>query len=440
MQLKPKVKARAPARDPTRLSRAVGRLSRAVARVVAWCLRERELIVVVALASLVALFSSHFRSTQFNNYVRLADAILHGHLWIDWPGRWLDAALYHGRYYVVDAPFPALVMLPFVLLYGDDANQTAVAIALAALAIGLAQQLLVRLAIPRPQRLLLLLFLFAGTDLWWCAELGDVWFIAHVCTVAAVFGALLELTGKRRGWVVGLLALAAFFSRNTELFGIGFYAYALYTGDLARLAARNRGEPFSEPRDRRKTFRAFGACLAAGAIAWIGYNEASWGEPFDIGHTLYFHQDAYGQKEGSPFGLIYLPYQIYSFFFRAPVFVEWLQQAQWPILNVDNSGVALTFTSPALILAFLAKQPARLVTALWLTAAAVALPDFLYYLNGWYQFGMRHALDFEPYLFVLMALGVREKMPRWGAILCVYSALAGAWGVWWWNMAMRTGS
>jgi len=80
------------------------------------------------------------------------------------------------------------------------------------------------------------------------------------------------------------------------------------------------------------------------------------------------------------------------------------------------------------------------VTALWLTAAAVALPDFLYYLNGWYQFGMRHALDFEPYLFVLMALGVREKMPRWGAILCVYSALAGAWGVWWWNMAMRTGS
>ena len=80
------------------------------------------------------------------------------------------------------------------------------------------------------------------------------------------------------------------------------------------------------------------------------------------------------------------------------------------------------------------------VVALWLATAFVAAPDFLYYLNGWYQFGMRHALDFMPFLFVLMALAVRAKMPAWGMILCVYSAIAGAWGVWWWNVYMRTGT
>jgi hypothetical protein len=411
-----------------------------VVRFFALCLRNRELIACVAIAYLAALFSSHFRSTQFNNYVRLADAMRHGHVWIDYPGRWMDAALYNGKYYTVDAPFPALLMLPLVLIYGADANQTAVAIAVAALIIGLAQQLLVRLGVSRVPRLFLLLFLFAGTDVWWCAELGDVWFIAHLCAMAAVFGALLELTGKRRGWVVGVLALAAFFSRNCELFGIGFFAYALYTGDLARLAAQVRGEEFHDTLDRRRAFRSLGAWLSLGILAWIGYNEVTWGTAVDIGHTLYFHQDGWGEKTGSPFGLIYLPYQLYSYFMRAPVFVEWHQKAVWPVLNVDHSGVALTFTSPALLLTFLARRPVRLVVALWLATAFVAAPDFLYYLNGWYQFGMRHALDFEPYLFVLMALAVRTKMPRWGMLLCVYSAVAGAWGVWWWNMAMRTGT
>ena len=401
--------------------------------------RNRELIAVVSIAYIVALWSSHFRSTAFNNYVRLADAWRHGHIWIDWPGRWLDAALYNGKYYTVDAPFPAVLMFPLVLIRGDQANQTSVAIAVAALIVGLARQLLVKLGVARVPRLFLLLFLFAGTDVWWCAELGDVWFMAHLCAMAATFAAFLELAGRRRGWVVGLLAIAAVFSRNTELFSAGFFAYALYTGDLARVAAAARGETFVDTLDRRKAFRSFGAVLSLGFLAWIGYNEASWGTVFDIGHTIYFHQDSWGEKDGSPFGLIYLPYQIYSFFLRAPVLVQWKQQAQWPILNVDNNGVALTFTSPALILAFFARRPARLVTGLWIAAILVAAPDFLYYLNGWYQFGMRHALDFMPYLFVLMALAAPKKMPAWAIGLCIYSALAGAWGVWWWNLVMRTG-
>jgi hypothetical protein len=401
--------------------------------------RHLELILVVAIAYLVGLFSSHFRSTDFNNYTRLADAMRHGHMWIDYPGAWLDAIEYNGKHYVVDGPFPALLMFPLVFIYGAAANQTSVALVVAALVIGLAHRLLVALHVARVPRLYLLLFLFAGTDVWWCAELGDVWFMAHLCAMAAVFGAFLELTGKRRGWVIGLLSIAAFFSRNVELFGIGFFAYALWTGDFARAAVMDRGEPEPRSIDRPKAFKSFGALLSFGVLCWIGYNEASWGTIVDIGHSVYFHQDSWGQSAGSPFQLIYVPYQIFSYFFRSPIFVEFRQQAQWPVLKVDTNGIALTFTSPALILSLLARRPQRLVAALWIATLAVAGPDFLYYLNGWYQFGMRHALDFEPYLFVLMALAVRDKMPKWGMALCVYSAIAGAWGVWWWNTFMRTG-
>ncbi len=383
--------------------------------------------LAAALLSLAPLLiASHGRSTAFNNYVRVAYAWLHGRMWMDYPGKWMDAVLYKDHYYGVDGPMPAVLMLPLVLWKGLDANQTWVAIALCAASLALGWVLLARLGVAFAPRAWLTLFLFAGTDLWWCAMLGDVWFLAHISALFFTFLALLELGGRRRGWLVALLAFCAFESRFTLALALPFYAWLLRDGALAG------GE--RKPRE----LISFGAVLAAGAVAWVAYNEAMWGTPVDIGHTLYYHQDSYGSTSGSPFGLRYLPYQIYSFFIQAPVYVEWLQVPQWPYFKVDVRGVALTFTSPALILAFLAREPRKLVVALWVTVALVAGPSFLYYLNGWYQFGMRHALDFEPFLFLLMGLAVKDAVPRWGAGLIVYSSLVGTWGVWWWDTFIRT--
>ncbi|MGH7729392.1 MAG: hypothetical protein ACREM2_11475, partial [Vulcanimicrobiaceae bacterium] len=138
------------------------------ARAGAFLARYGEGLAVAVLAFAVALFSSHFRSTPYNSYVRLADAVLHRHLWIDYPGSWLDAVAYGGKHYIVDAPFPALLMLPLVALFGTAANQTTVALLVAALCMWLAHAILCKLGVARTPRLLLLLFLFAGTDLWWC--------------------------------------------------------------------------------------------------------------------------------------------------------------------------------------------------------------------------------------------------------------------------------
>jgi hypothetical protein len=77
--------------------------------------------------------------------------------------------------------------------------------------------------------------------------------------------------------------------------------------------------------------------------------------------------------------------------------------------------------------------------ALWTTVVLVAGPSFFYYLNGWYQFGMRHALDFEPFLLVLMAFAVRERVPRWAQALIAYSCLVSVWGIWYWNTTYRAG-
>lgn len=381
---------------------------------------DRQALIVALLGALIAWLASHNRSTAFNNYVRLADGWIHGHTWIDWPGRWMDAVLYQGNYYTVDSPFPAVLALPFVPLAHLNVNQTWIAIAVCGALLFVAYRLLAKFALSVWARIALIVFLFAGTDTLWCAELGDVWFLAHLCAMLFTFLALDEVFGRKRGGLIALYAFCAFESRAPLLFAIPFYAWML--------------------RWQRRELEALGIGLFGGLLIWTGYNEWQWGTLLDIGHTIYYHQDGWGSKDGSPFSLAFLPYQFYSFFMQAPVLVEAGQRAVFPYFKVDPHGVALTFTSPALLLCLRARSPRGLVVALWITTLLVAAPDFLYYLNGWYQFGMRHALDFMPFLLLLMAIGVRERFPRWGYALIAASVLMGWWGVWYWNVFFRTGS
>ena len=61
----------------------------------------------------------------------------------------------------------------------------------------------------------------------WCAMLGDVWYVAHVCAVLCTLLALLELQGKRRGWLVALYAGCAAESRFALVLALPVYAAML---------------------------------------------------------------------------------------------------------------------------------------------------------------------------------------------------------------------
>lgn len=385
-------------------------------------------VAAVAALAITALLS-HLRPTPYNNFVLLAQAFLHGRAWIDWPGPYIDALQYHGRYYVIEAPLPAILLLPFVALFGTQTNQTVLAVVLCAVAIGAAWELGERLGLPPRTNAFVCAFLLAGTDLLWCATFGDVWFIAHVSAVCFTMLALLELAGKRRGWLVALFAACAFESRFSMIAAIPLYVYLL------------RAPPWCHPEERpsaasRRTsgqLASFASVLIVVAAFWVCYNRARWGTWNDIGYTTWYHQDQVGMPTGSPFRLSYLSYQLWSFFVQMPTALP-----AYPWLRPEYSGVALTWTSPALLLAFFARKPIAWVLALWIAAILTAIPNFLYYVNGFAQFGMRHALDFEPFLVALMMLAVRERLTWWATALMAYSVIAGFWGCWYWLTVVRT--
>ncbi len=372
-------------------------------------------------AFIVTALVSHLRPTPYDNFVLLAQALLAGHAWIAWPGSYIDALPYAGHYFVIEAPLPALLLLPFVAVFGAHANQTALAAVLAAVAVGAAWELGERFGLRRSSIAWICAFLLAGTDLLWCAMLGDVWFVAHVSACCFTLLALVELAGKRRGWLVALLGACAFESRFSMIAALPVYLYLMLWADDADTAKRVRA------------LGSFAAVLVPVAALWVFYNAVRWGTWNDIGYTAWYHQDEAGFPTGSPFSLAYLPGQLWSFFAQLPT-----RLPGYPWLRPEYSGVALTWTSPALLLAFLARSPLRWVLALWVAALLVAVPNFLYYVNGYAQFGMRHALDFEPFLVALMMLAVRDRFPKWGYALIVYCAAVGLWGCWYWLAFVRT--
>ncbi|MBV8724946.1 MAG: hypothetical protein JO078_08940 [Candidatus Eremiobacteraeota bacterium] len=389
--------------------------------------RLRPAYVAALIAFGITAAASRLHATPYNNYVLLAQAFLHGRPWIDWPGPYIDALPYAGQYYIIEGPLPAVLLLPFVALLGGQTNQTLLSAVLAAVAVGAGWELGERFGVRRANIAWISAFLLAGTDLLWCAMLGDVWFTAQVAALCFTLLALLELAGKRRGWLVALWAACAAESRFSMALAIPVYVYLLVASAPASFLSSR-----AESRDVVRRLAFVGVLVAVG-IVWVLYNLARWGTWNDIGYLTWYHQDRAGMPTGSPFRLEYLPYQLWSFFVQTPT-----QLSDFPGLRPEISGVALTWTSPALIIAFLARAPSRWVIALWVAALLTAAPNFLYYVNGFAQFGMRHALDFEPFLVVLMLLAAREGLAWWGRALILYSCAAGLWGCWYWLTYVRT--
>ncbi len=377
-------------------------------------------------AFFVAWIVSHGRSTPYNNYVLLADAFLHGRLAIDWPGAYIDALAYHGAHYVIEAPLPAILLLPFVAIFGTAANQTLLACALCGLAIGALWRIGECYGLDALANAWVALFTLAGTDLLWASMLGDVWFIANVSAFAFALLLWLELRTAKRGWLVALYLAAAVESR--------FSLVVIAPLVLAMLLAPDEAVPRLHPAWRSRLIGFLAIAVPVIAL-WLAYNLGRWGTWDDIGYSMWFHQDPAGSPYGSPFALRYFPYQLQSFFLQMPTVLS-----GFPYLRPEMTGVALTWTSPALVLVEWARKPMRDTIVLWLMLFATWLPNLVYYVNGFAQFGMRHALDFEPFAAVLLLLAFRRGVPRWGYPLILYSVLVGLWGCWYWNAFIRPGN
>ena len=151
-----------------------------------WCL------ALIALCLVAFILSNPDRRNYYVHFVTQAQAWLDGRTSIPLPDYQdtmpiLNAAGEStGRGIIPFPPFPALVLLPFVSIWGAATNQQLIATILGAIDVGIAYWMLGFLPIRQAIRGLTALFLGLGTVLWYASALGTTWFFAHVIAVGCV--------------------------------------------------------------------------------------------------------------------------------------------------------------------------------------------------------------------------------------------------------------
>jgi hypothetical protein len=390
-------------------------------------------IVVVVLAALVYWMSNRLYDATRGDFFYLADAFLHGRVWLDTRLGFQDVILRDGHLYVPFAPFPAIVLMPVVAVFGPsvvDQWESGINAALAASSVGLAWWFAGRAGVRSLiDRFFLVVLLGFSTQIWWVTTRGGVWHTGQLIATLLTLFCLVEVWGRRRAWLIGLLAGFAFLTRAPLAFALPFYALLL------------AGAVIWEP--RRWPWWAW-IQLALGVVPsllfFFWYNAVRFGSPLESGYGLALLPawlEAIRQE--GLFSTAHISMNLTYLFLKVPSRV-----ASFPYFQPDGLGMSIFITSPGLLYAL--RAPWRASRAWWLLGAAVLvlIPTLLYYGGGWLQYGYRYALDSIPFVWALCVLAAAhdgERRARFGfggrtiglgwILLILLGVLVGLGGVYW---------
>jgi hypothetical protein len=371
--------------------------------------------VILALAVFVTLLPELPKSGENNLYTLQAEAFLQGRLALARPHH--DVAIYNGRYYVPFPPFPALVLLPFVAVFGvAHTYPVPIALVLAIVSVFVFVRLLRRLQLKSDATFWLTLAFFFGTGYWYVtANTAGVWFFAHVVAILCILLALWTAFASGGPWLVGILIGLAFLSRQLNLFAAIFVWALLWA----------QQEQHGERRGALAMTLQFGLGLAVPVAVYLAFNWLRFGHPLETGYG-YLPQVFFLKERIARYGLFsltYVPFNFINMFVEGP-YVKFAGPTLTHRPEMELLGTSLTFASPFLFLAFAARWQRLLLATAWLSVGLTVAVLLLYFVNGWTQVNtQRYTLDFTPVLMLLVARGVQRIEGTWWQWLVVYAVV-----------------
>ena len=389
---------------------------------------------VVALSAILYWLANRTFDAGRGDFFYLADAFLHARTWLDFrPGEW-DVIIVGGRVYVPFAPFPAIALMPIVAVLGAvtaDQVESGINALLAASGVGMCWMLLGRIGVPRRLDRLWLTILFGfSTQILWVTTRGGVWHTGHLIATILTFACLIELWGKQRAWLIGLMAGAAFLTRAPLAFAIPFYGLmlaarpALPTTEIVGGYIRSAGRSVNV---RGWVGLALGVLPAV--VAFFAYNQLRFGSPWESGYALAsLPPFLERQRALGLFAIAHIPMNVDYLFFHLPTVID-----RFPFFKPDGLGMSVLITSPGLL--FASQADWRRPRTWWLLGATIAVlvPTLLYYGGGWLQYGYRYFLDSVPFVIALCGLAAvnRGEVGLGWKVLIAFGVVVMGFGVYW---------
>lgn len=388
--------------------------------------------LVVAVGAFLVYWQSNWAfDAGRGDFFYLADAFVHGRVWIESALGPYDVIYRDGRVYVPFAPFPAILLAPLVAVIGPataDQWESGINAALAATVVLLAWWTAGRIGVERIRdRAGLVLLIGFSTQVWWVTTRGGVWHTGHLIAMILTLLLIAELFGKARPVLLGLLVGAAFLTRAPVAFAAPAIALWFLVASPSVERGRSIGERLTLAPWREWVLLAVGLVPPLAFFFW--YNLARFGSPLESGYALATLPEwLENQRQLGLFALAHVRMNVDYLFLKLPALT-----AEFPYFRPDGLGMSVLFTSPALLLAARAPWRDARSWSLLFAAALVLVPTLLYYGGGWLQYGYRYFLDSIPFIWALVAMGIvhRGETPWWGWTLILFGCLIGLGGVYW---------
>jgi len=374
-----------------------------------------------------------------HHHVYLAEAMLHGSFDVGaagMPSTYQDTLPIDGSVYLPFPPGPAILLLPFVAIWGTDFSQTQFCAFLGAVNVLLFWQLLVALKVSGRAQALAVLFFAFGTVHFYCASNGGVWQYNQIAAVFFMLIAIMLLIKKAPLPLVAAAFGFAVISRSPTLLAAAFFFYYMYRQHNERFTISALTE-----RAWLKDVALFTAALVPLGVLTILYNYARFHDPFNSGYQAVYETYVHSDIKYNYYRSLFphaghfnlfdprnIPLHLHSLFLMPPQV-----HSDFPFFRASPYGMSIVLTSPAFIYAFLVKRKSALVPASWLAIGLVATLLFMHYSQGWVQYGYRFLLDFAPFLLILTAFGFDDNTTpghrRLQVALLTMSLVMGLFGV-----------
>jgi 4-amino-4-deoxy-L-arabinose transferase-like glycosyltransferase len=367
-------------------------------------------LLLIAVVAFVIFLLSKGPSPHQNHYVYLADSFLHGRLDLasDSFSKLNEIVFYNNHYYIVYPPLPAVLMMPFVAVFGTAFDQSLMSIILACVSVATIWLMLKKMGVKENKALWLTALFGFGTCFWFTAAYGSSWYIAQVGAVLFLTLAIVFVLYKKSPFLIGFLLGLAFLCRLPVILSFPFFLLFFYQ--------QNRTW---KPRIKDAIYFAAGLAILVGVYEL--WNFGRWGVFSDLGYGILTVNDPYFAQ--GLFNISYIPRHLTAIFLQGPNFIS-----TFPYVVPNSIGLGLFFTTPALIYIF--KGPWNSLSKKAALAVVCILPILILHGTvGFSQFGYRFSLDFTPFLILLVSKGMRNNLGWLEKGLIILSVLVNLWGV-----------
>ena len=384
---------------------------------------DRAFVFILTVLAGVIYWATDPARVELDGFVPLADAMLHGQLYIGPEFGYLEHAPGpNGGGYMPYPPAPVLFVLPVVALFGPTVDQSVAAAIIGAANILLLWLVFVKLDVAPVSRCWLLAAFAFGSVHWWAAGEGTVWLFAHLSAVFFALAALLLALHGTRPFLAGILLGLGAASRVPVGLTMPLYL-ALYARWPVHWPPKLSSRSFL-------TLFPFIAGFAIPVVITMGYNVARFGNPAEFGYNLVLNSEGQSVLTESWYtdginSLSYIPRNLNVMFLKTFDFVE-----EFPWFRPNWIGTSLILTTPIFLWLIRAHGRNRLLIYGWISVVTGLALVVTHGGIGWTQFGYRRILDVAPILWPMLGWVFRRGISIEAKVAIIIGILVNAYGIW----------